>query len=107
MKMTEVPHCPECHRRDYVKPRSGYNIHYRCDNPSCENIFYPDDVVDGPWVDMVHDSIFNDPVATTLEAGRIAFADDCTCDYCSRMDAEMFNEMAELTEKNMLEKFCE
>lgn len=105
--MTDVPHCPECHRADHVEPTVG--VDYQCRYPECSTLFTPDDVVDGPWVDLAADSVFDDVEETTLNAGKIIFADDCTCTYCTRLEEGDIttDEMMVLVHRNAVEKFCE
>lgn len=107
--LTDVPHCPECHRADRVEARPGPSHEFYCDQPTCQTVFYPDDVVDGPWVDLSSDFMFDDPEETTLQAGKIIFADDCTCTYCTRLEEGDIttDEMMVLVHQNAVEKFCE
>lgn len=79
--MSEVPHCPECKRADKVKVKNGSGYEYYCRN--CERTIKTDDIVDGPFIDMVSDSMFKNP-KKVKQNSEFDFNEQCTCGYCER-----------------------
>jgi hypothetical protein len=77
--MSEVPHCPDCKRADKVKVRSGRGYSYYCNN--CDIVIMPDEIVDGPFIDMVKERMFNHPEKVKNKA-EFDFSDKCTCEWC-------------------------
>lgn len=104
--MGEVPHCPDCNRADIVDVRNG-SYTYWCH--SCDHVIRPDDVTDGPWVDMVADRMFVDAETTTMNATDVTFSEACCCDYCLRVRDRVVDveQMRRDVQQNIVDKFAE
>lgn len=79
--MSEVPHCPDCKRADTVQVRKAPGYEYYCDN--CQRVIYPDDIVDGPYIDMVSERMFRNAEEIKKNA-EFEFNDKCSCEYCEK-----------------------
>lgn len=79
--MSEVPHCPSCNRADTVSVRAGPGYEYYCS--TCNRIIKPDEITDGPFIDMVSERMFREYEQRKNNA-VFEFNDNCECEYCER-----------------------